>query len=350
MKSLLLLALSGFAFAQVVPLPPDFWHLAGILPTSTVTGCPVAGETPVTTPIEKSVKQCGARAPPPGLLDFISKLPNKTSSAGAKEVEPPILIPTYFNIVSTKASQFRYSYLLPSLGLLMISTDTWFRYDDIFYINQLAVLNDRYNTTNFQFDLAGFRRIVNDTLAVGKTEAIQDEMKRKYNQGTYSSLNLYYLSDWKPTEFNGEPLGTNTYMFGACTFPTNETDAETIAIDGCIMQQDSLPGNTVKLSANGGLTTVHEIGHWLGLLHPWGTRDSTPGECEEPNFIIDLPLQYMGIEGCENNIKSCLDQVAPFVDPIHNYMSYSDDCCLYEFTPGQIRSMFLVFDALRRGK
>jgi hypothetical protein len=103
-------------------------------------------------------------------------------------------------------------------------------------LTQLATLNDRYATTNFQFNLAGFRSIVNDTLAVGQREAIQNEMKRMYSQGTYSSLNLYYLSDWRPTEFNERPLSPGTYMYGSCTFPTRVVTPQVLKMDGCILQ------------------------------------------------------------------------------------------------------------------
>jgi hypothetical protein len=38
------------------------------------------------------------------------------------------------------------------------------------------------------------------------------------------------------------------------------------------------------------------------------------------------------------------------VDPIHNFMGYSDDCCLYEFTPGQVASMLVMYNTFRLGR
>jgi hypothetical protein len=323
MKPVSLLVLSGVAMAQI-PLPPNFITVAGLLPTKTLTNCPLATETPVTPPTEK-MEKCGAGTPPKELVTKISQL--KNSTAKTDQIPPVIQIPTYINVISTNASQFRYN--------------------DTFYLNQLAVLNDSYNTTNFQFDLAGFRRIVNDTFAVGKTEAIQNLMKRKYRNGTYNALNLYYLSDWQPIEFNGKPLPPDNYMYGSCSFPQLITSRDTVKLDGCILQQDSLPGNKVKLDASFGFTTVHEVGHWFGLLHPWGTPDTTPGQCVAQNGIFDLPLMYGPLYNCKNNIKSCAVQAIPGVDPIHNYMGYSDDCCLYEFTLGQVASMLVMFNEFR---
>jgi hypothetical protein len=89
----------------------------------------------------------------------------------------------------------------------------------------------------------------------------------------------------------------------------------------------------------------------LLLIHGrWGTADSTPGECLVPNGIFDLPVMYEPIYDCVNNIKSCPVQALPEVDPIHNYMGYSDDCCLYEFTLGQVASMFTMYNNFRLGR
>jgi hypothetical protein len=252
-----MIALSGLALAQTIRTPPTlsttvFPTLAMALPTRTVTGCPLATQTPVGAPSEKNEK-CGAGPPPQELLDRIAELPKnltalaKNGSANTQQLPPVIQIPTFINVVSTNASQNRYN--------------------DSFYLAQLATLNDKYNGTNFQFNLAGFQRIVNDTLAIGAKERTQNAMKRKYHNGTYTSLNLYFLSDWQPTEFNGQKLPPNNYMYGSCSFP-KVIRPDVVKLDGCILQQDTLPGNTRKLEASFGYTAVHEIGHWLGLMHP----------------------------------------------------------------------------------
>jgi Pregnancy-associated plasma protein-A len=106
----------------------------------------------------------------------------------------------------------------------------------------------------------------------------------------------------------------------------------------------------VKLDANRRLTMVHEIGHWLGLMHPCGTADSSAGECRNSNGISDLLLMFEAVYNYQNNIKTCSYQVFPYVDPIHNYMGYSDDCCLYEFTSGQIAAMCDTFNEFRLRK
>jgi hypothetical protein len=261
-------------------------------------------------------------------MDRIALLP-KNSSAKAQQLLPIIQIPTYINVISTEANEFRYN--------------------DSFFLAQLATLNDQYNRTNFQFDLAGFQRIKDNDFAVLQNDSIEATMKRKFHNGSYSSLNLYFLSDWKPVEFNGKPLPEDNYMYGSCSFPKVVTP-DNLKLDGCILQQDTLPGNKRKPEASFGYTAVHEIGHWLGLLHPWGTDDSTPGECLVQNGIFDLPIMYEPIYGCVNNIKSCPIQAPPGVDPIHNFMGYSDDCCLYEFTPGQVASMLVMYNTFRLGR
>lgn len=68
-----------------------------------------------------------------------------------------------------------------------------------------------------------------------------------------------------------------------------------------------------------GHVAIHEVGHWLGLLHTFHGR-----LCESINDqVSDTPAQSGGSGGCPIGRDSCPD--SPGLDPIHNYMDYSDD-------------------------
>jgi len=62
------------------------------------------------------------------------------------------------------------------------------------------------------------------------------------------------------------------------------------------------------------------------------------------DLVIDTPREKQPGKGdfCPIGRDSCPDQAG--LDPIHNHMTYTEDACRSEFTPGQI--MFMRFNSL----
>ncbi|MCB9916715.1 MAG: zinc metalloprotease [Planctomycetes bacterium] len=81
-----------------------------------------------------------------------------------------------------------------------------------------------------------------------------------------------------------------------------------------------------------GRTTTHEVGHYLGLYHTF------EGGCgsgyTSGDRIADTASESSPTFGCPGTKSSCGS-----ADPVHNYMDYSDDTCMWEFTPEQINRM-----------
>lgn len=75
-----------------------------------------------------------------------------------------------------------------------------------------------------------------------------------------------------------------------------------------------------------GRTATHEVGHWLGLLHPWGIA----GGCNDDDGIDDTPPQQAAATGCNLDQYSCDSQ-----DMTQNFMNLSNDACMNLFTTGQ---------------
>jgi len=126
-------------------------------------------------------------------------------------------------------------------------------------------------------------------------------------------------------------MGTTISGYG--TYPTLTLPAET----GVVI-------NFKYFGINGhskygqGRTTVHEVGHFLGLKHIWGTDSG----CETDDGIEDTPFQQKSNIGCpQHPQKSCGSN-----DLLVNFMDYVQDPCMVMFTKGQkewMRSTLFTF-------
>lgn len=87
-----------------------------------------------------------------------------------------------------------------------------------------------------------------------------------------------------------------------------------------------------------GRTAVHEVGHWLNLLHIWG--DSNCGTDQ----VSDTPIQQTANSACPNFPKvSCSN--GPNGDMFMNHMDYTYDICRTMFSVGQKNRMRALFNA-----
>jgi len=85
---------------------------------------------------------------------------------------------------------------------------------------------------------------------------------------------------------------------------------------------------------NLGRTATHEVGHYLGLYHTFDFGCDS-GSCDRSgDRICDTNPVGSPTSGCPSSRTSCGQQV-----PIHNYMDYSDDRCMNQFTADQANRM-----------
>lgn len=118
-------------------------------------------------------------------------------------------------------------------------------------------------------------------------------------------------------------LGSGTLGFAAS--PGDPAHKDGIAIH---YEYFGYEGNAVA-PYNLGRTLTHEIGHWLGLQHPWGT-----GGCTDDDGFIDTPQQEGPSSNCDLQMTSCGN-----LNMIQNFMNTSFDACMNLFTKEQAEYM-----------
>ena len=92
-----------------------------------------------------------------------------------------------------------------------------------------------------------------------------------------------------------------------------------------------------------GRTTTHEVGHYLGLYHTFDGGCGSSSNCYGTgDLICDTNTQSNPTWGCPSNSSSCGNS-----NPFHNYMDYSDDVCMWEFTAEQSNRMRCTLDNWR---
>jgi Pregnancy-associated plasma protein-A len=211
-------------------------------------------------------------------------------------------------------------------------------------------------------------RSINDTWA-RNGDALA--MKRTLRRGSYSALNIYFQTDLAVSDPTGvssrnattidnhnavtrdssSSSSSTPNLLGFCTLPNPKINSsstfEDYISDGCNILAATMPGGSIAHYNRGG-TTVHEVGHWHGLLHTFQDQTCTPGD--EGDYIADTPQQATPTEGCPaaGTKDSCPD--LPGLDAISNFMDYSSDDCYQSFTYDQAMRMRSMWASMREGK
>ncbi|MBI5707584.1 MAG: zinc metalloprotease [Armatimonadetes bacterium] len=211
-------------------------------------------------------------------------------------------------------------------------------FSDVVVANIVAKLNSAFAgtegaggyNTNFRFQLVSTDRTANTIWwQATRDSPAEVECKTALRQGSADDLNLY-IRDLPPG------LG------GYGGFPWWYAGAP--HMDGPVMDYAIIltAGSTTEVTD----IAPHEVGHWMGLYHTF--QDG----CKKQNdYVADTPAQRNYTSGCPTpNPDTCTGGAFKGVDPIHNFMDYSNEVCMYQYTLNQSQRFDNMWATYRQGK
>jgi hypothetical protein len=262
--------------------------------------------------VARSERACGTEHNPQKIAesetDFRFKLEKMRTSPNMYAAAAGGVINVYFHVVSS--------------GTSVASGNV----PDSMIAQQISVLNTAFGGSGYSFNLISTDRTTNATWYNGCYGSAERKMKNALHQGTADDLNIYSCN---PS--NG--------ILGYATFPSSYTRSPNL--DGVVLLDQSMPGGTAS-PYNLGDTGTHEVGHWMGLYHTF------QGGCTGGDYVSDTAAESSAAYNCPQGRDTCTTLAG--LDPITNFMDYTDDACMFEFSGGQNTRMTSQFDTYRLGK
>ncbi|EFY97549.1 peptidase M43 family protein [Metarhizium robertsii] len=284
-----------------------------------IAAAAAAASAPGDQAAEELVYRCGNTHPSKELVDAHEELQKKEQQHKTRSIDAneTINIDTYLHVVMSHQD---------NQTLANDSTNKTKHAQDTMLNNQMDVLNKAFEESKFHFNLKKIRRVNNETWAWNNHSLA---MRRQLRQGDQKTLNVYILEGLRDLVFG---KGSVSILQGQASTPDHwgrsglEADYVNIIVD-------VIAGASNRISEGGGITLVHEVGHWLGLLHPHEYG------CDGGDFIDDTPAMARPVFNCTRGLDSCPGPKYKGEDPIHNYMTYGPDSCRNEFTKDQRKRM-----------
>lgn len=242
------------------------------------------------------------------------------------------------------------TYVIPVVFHLIEKTDGTGHVTDAAVESEVDILNEDYGalpgTPGAPGQDTGIRFVLASKDPNGNpTSGIDRQVNDAWFQDPGGSPNpMKQALNWDPSHYLNIYADDADGYLGYADFPQTEAgDPE----DGVVVLWSTIGRDGPDPPYNEGRTVTHEVGHYLGLYHPFEGGCGNPGAPYTTGDLIadtapDPEPQY----GCKPGPTSCAGGGSL---PVRDYMNYTDDTCMNHFTREQIDRMRCSLTEYRQG-
>lgn len=170
------------------------------------------------------------------------------------------------------------------------------------------------------------------------TVETRDEIKNLIKWDNKKYLNVWVVKSIRP--LTADQTGT-TLGFAYLPWSLPGTNN----VDGVVVRADYIGTIGTSSPSKAGRVLTHEIGHYLGLSHPFENGCGTTNCGNTGDRVCDTPPVSSPSFGCDWNRNSCTNDNPDRPDQIENFMDYADGNCQNMFSWDQKTIIDLVLNS-----